>query len=257
MQQYVKINIIFLATMLVISTLSAQSEREVSLPKIVLRPTIPAYYPGCTNEPEGTEEKANCSTSKLISFIGSNLQYPDEAREQQIEGVVVLSFVVSDSGAIGDVRVLRDIGGGCGAEAKRIIAEMPTWQPAIYKGKEVATQFTLPITFGLRSGMFDYVLHIGDLPDDEIYHKEFIETLTSTDLRVTDPKGAEMVITEVILTMERGGEREQLILRGNERPSENELRKFVKRKQGRLTIEANVVENLDIRTVSKAYLLLK
>jgi len=257
MQHYFKIDKLFLAIVLISSTLNAQSEREITPPKIVLRPTIPAYYPGCTNEPEGTEEKANCSASKLMSFIGSNLQYPDPAREQKIEGVVVLSFVVSDSGSIGDVRVLRDIGGGCGVEAKRIINQMPDWQPAIYKGKQVATQFTLPITFGLRTGMFDYVLHVGDLPDDEIYHKEFIETLTSTDLRVTDPKGAEMVITEVILTIERGGKREQLFLRGNERPNEKELRKFVKRKQGRLTIEANVAEDLDIRTVSKAYLLLK
>lgn len=239
-----------------VSALCAQSEGESSASKIVLRPTIPAYYPGCTNEPEGTEEKANCSGSKLMSFIGHNLQYPEDAREQKIEGVVVLSFIVTDSGQIDQVRVLRDIGGGCGQEAQRIISEMPNWQPAIFKGKQVATQFTLPITFGLRTGMFDYVLHVGDLPDEEVYHKELIETLTTTDLRVTDPKGAEMVITEVILTMERGGKREQLILRGNERPEEKQLRKFLKRKQGRLTIEANVVEDLDIRTVSKPYLVL-
>lgn len=256
MQQFRGLGLLVLAILLSISVLRAQSERVSEPPKIVLRPTIPAYYPGCTNEPEGTEEKANCSASKLMSFIGHNLRYPEEAREQKIEGVVVLSFVVTDSGRIDQVRILRDIGGGCGQEAQRILKDMPPWQPAIFKGEQVATQFTLPITFGLRSGMFDYVLHVGELPDDEIYHKEFIETLTTTDLRVTDPKGAEMVITEVILTMERGGDREQLILRGNERPDEKKLRKFIKRKQGRLTIEANVVEDLDIRTVSKAYLLL-
>ena len=257
MQHLRRLNFLFTVTCLTASALCAQSEREDSAPKIVLRPTIPAYYPGCTNEPEGTEEKANCSASKLMSFIGHNLQYPELAREEKIEGVVVLSFVVTDSGQINQVRVLRDIGGGCGQEAQRILNEMPPWQPAIFKGKQVATQFTLPITFGLRTGMFDYVLHVGDLPDDEVYHKEFVETLTTTELRVTDPKGAEMVITEVILTMERGGTREQLILRGNERPDEKELRKFLKRKQGRLTVEANVVEDLDIRTVSKAFLLLK
>jgi len=256
MQQFRGLGLLVFFNLLVASALCAQPSGETSMPKIVLRPTIPAYYPGCTNEPEGTEEKANCSASKLMSFIGHNLQYPEEAREQKIEGVVVLSFIVSDSGQIDQVRVLRDIGGGCGQEAQRIIKDMPPWQPAIFKGNQVATQFTLPITFGLRTGMFDYVLHVGELPDDEIYHKEFIETLTTTDLRVTDPKGAEMVITEIILTMERGGDREQLILRGNERPDEKQLRKFVKRKQGRLTIEANVVEDLDIRTVSKAYLLL-
>jgi len=257
MQHFRRFTFLFIASCLTVSALCAQLEGGRTTPKIVLRPTIPAYYPGCTNEPEGTEEKANCSASKLMSFIGHNLQYPEIAREEKIEGVVVLSFVVTDSGQIDQVRVLRDIGGGCGQEAKRILTEMPPWQPAIFKGKQVSTQFTLPITFGLRTGMFDYVLHVGDLPDDEVYHNEFVETLTSTELRVTDPKGAEMVITEIILTMERGGTREQMILRGNDLPDEKKLRKFLKRKQGRLTVEANVVEDLDIRTVSKAFLLLK
>jgi TonB family protein len=256
MQQLSSLVIFLFATLLTVSTLSAQSEDGTTVPEIILRPTIPAYFPGCSNEPEGSDEKANCSASKLMSYIGFNLQYPDEAREQKIEGVVVLSFVVSDSGLIDQVRVLRDIGGGCGQEAQRIINEMPPWQPAIFKGKQVATQFTLPITFGLRSGMFDYVLHVGELPDDQIYQKELIETLTTTDLRVTNPKGAEMVITEVVLTMERGGERDQIVLRGNARPDEKQLRKFFKRKQGRLTIDANVVEDLDIRSVQKSYLLL-
>ncbi len=256
MQHLRGIGFLILSTLLIASALRAQSGGGTTMPEIILRPTIPAYYPGCSNEPEGSEEKANCSASKLMSYIGFNLQYPDEAREQKIEGVVVLSFMVSDSGKIERVRVLRDIGGGCGQEAQRIINEMPPWQPAIFKGKQVATQFTLPITFGLRAGMFDYVLHVGDLPDDQIYQKELIETLTTTDLRVTNPKGAEMVITEVILTIERGGNREQLVLRGNERPTEKQLKKFFKRKQGRLTIDANVVEDLDIRSVSKGYLLL-
>ena len=225
--------------------------------RIVLRPTIPAYYPGCTNEPEGSEEKSMCSASRLMSYIASNLRYPDAAREDKIEGVVMLSFVVSDSGVIEQVRVLRDIGGGCGDEAKRIIEEMPTWQAAIFKGKQVYTQFTLPITFGLRTGMFDYVLHLGELDEGEVYRKELVGEVTGSAPRVTDPKGKDLVVAEVIYTFERGGERREFVTRGSELPDEKAFAKFIGKKPGRLTVEANVVEGLDIRPVSKAFLVVR
>jgi len=220
---------------------------------IVLRPTIPAYFPGCGHEPEGTDEKANCSASHIMSFISNNLRYPDEAREDRIEGVVVLSFVVSDSGHVSNVRVLRDIGGGCGDEAQRVISAMPIWQPAIFKGKQVNTQFTLPITFGLKTGMFDYVLHLGELDDGEVNRDDLVNTVASNEPRVTDPKGAELKVAEVVYTFERGGERKELVERGSTTPAEKAFKKWLGRKPGRLTVEANVVEGLDIRTVTKTF----
>ena len=225
--------------------------------RIVLRPTIPAYFPGCTNEPEASEEKADCSAGRLMSYIANTLRYPDAAREDKLEGVVMLSFVVSDSGAIEEVRVLRDIGGGCGAEAQRVIEAMPRWQPAIFKGEQVRTQFTLPITFGLRTGMFDYVLHYGELQGGEVYRKELIAAITTEAPRVTDPKGKDLTVAEVVYTFERGGERREFVTRGAELPDAKAFGKFIGRKPGRLTVEANVVEGLDIRPVTKGFLVVK
>ena len=236
----------------------AQAEVDHAAPaSIVLRPTIPAYFPGCTNEAEGSEEKLNCSAGKLMSYITNNLRYPDLAREDKIEGVVVLSFVVTDSGRIQDVRILRDIGSGCGEEAKRVLTEMPIWQPAIFKGDNVFTQFTIPITFSLKSGMFDYVLHIGNLDDGEVRRDELLEAVTSVSPRVTNPKGVELVVTEVVFTFERGGERREYITRGAESPPEKDFAKWLGKKPGRLTVEANVVEGLDIRAVSKGFVVVK
>ena len=226
-------------------------------PVIVLRPTIPAYFPGCTQEPEGTDEKAICSSGKLMSYIGKTVVYPQEAREAKIEGVVMLSFVITDSGYVERVRILRDIGGGCAQEAQRVIESMPRWQPAIFKGKTVYTQFTLPITFGLKTGMFDYELHIGELMDGEVLRKELEAALETAPLRVTDPKGAEMKITEVVYTFERGGDRQQLVTRGDEPVVWDQLADLIGRKPGRLTVEANVVEGMDIRTVTKAFVIVK
>ena len=221
--------------------------------RVVLRPTIPAYFPGCGHLPEGTAEKAECSAGKLMGYVARTLQYPDSAREERIEGVAMLSFVVGADGGVRDVRVLRDIGGGCGAEARRVVEAMPRWQPAIHRGGEVATPFTLPITFGLRTGMFDYVLHVGDLPDGDVYRRELLEAVGTYTPRVTDPRGDEMAVTEVVYTFERGGERDELVTRGAELPDERAFAKLVSRRGGRLTIEANVVDGLDIRTVTRGF----
>ncbi len=222
-------------------------------PEIVLRPTIPAYFPGCMDDPEGSDEKASCSTGKLMGYISRNLKYPAEAKEQDIQGVVVLSFVVSNAGIIERVQILRGIGGGCAEEAVRIVSAMPTWQPAIYKGQNVYTQFTLPITFGLKANLYEYVLHTGTLDDIEVTRTQLVAFVNEETLSVTDPQGADLRITEVVYTIERGGQKEQLVTRGDERPAAKAFAKFVGRRPARLTIEANVVDGLDIRTVSKNF----
>ena len=231
-------------------------------PGIVLRPTIPAYFPGCSHFPEGTADKADCSAGKLMSHISRTMVYPDAARELGIEGVVMLSFVVGDTGRVREVRILRDIGGGCAAEAQRVMESMPLWEPALFKGRQVATQFTLPITFGLRKGLFDYVLHIGgeegaELLDGEIYREEVIDFFTGDPLRVTDPRGTELPITEVVYTFERGGERQQLVTRGDELLDKRRLSKFIGRKPGRLTVEANVAEGMDVKTITRNFVIVR
>ena len=225
--------------------------------RVVLRPTIPAYFPGCGHLPEGAPEKSECSVGKLMAYVARSLRYPDTAREERIEGVTMLSFVVGAGGQVRDVRVLRDIGGGCGAEARRVVEAMPRWQPAIHKGAEVATQFTLPITFGLRTGMFDYVLHVGDLPDGDVFRRELLAAVGTYTPRVTDPRGEEMTVTEVVYTFERGGERAELVTRGAELPDEGAFARLVSRRGGRLTIEANVVDGLDIRTVTRGFTVMR
>ena len=224
---------------------------------VVLRPTIPAYFPGCSAYPEGSAGKTECSGRELMAFVGRELGYPEAAREESIEGVVVLSFVVNATGGIRDARVLRDIGGGCGEEALRVVNAMPRWQPAIDEGRTVATPFTLPLTFSLQAGSYDYRLHLGELVDGEALREEIVAGVTGGEARVTDPKGAEMVVAEVVYTFERGGERRELVTRGPKPPVEKAFAKFLGRKPGRLTVEANVVDGLDIRPVTLSLTLVR
>lgn len=85
--------------------------------------------------------------SSMRSYIQSNLQYPTMARESGIQGTVYVTFVVSKTGNISDIKVLRGIGGGCDEEAVRVIKSMPGWIPGKQNGKAVPVQFNLPIKF--------------------------------------------------------------------------------------------------------------
>lgn len=85
----------------------------------------------------------------LYKFITDNLNYPQLALENAIQGKVYVTFVVETDGSVSNVRILRDIGGGCGLEAKRVVKMMPKWKPGKQGGKVVRTQYNLPINFVL------------------------------------------------------------------------------------------------------------
>ena len=85
----------------------------------------------------------------LYQFIAENMRYPQEAKERGITGRVFVTFVVEKDGSTGDIKVLRDIGGGCGEEAVRVVGMMPKWKPGKQRGKPVRTQYNLPVVFNL------------------------------------------------------------------------------------------------------------
>lgn len=83
----------------------------------------------------------------LYTFLEANIQYPAAAEKDSIEGSVYVQFVVEKDGSISNIRVLRDIGGGCGEEVVRVIKLMPKWLTGKQKGKPVRCQFILPVKF--------------------------------------------------------------------------------------------------------------
>ena len=87
----------------------------------------------------------------LINFLSKSLKYPQLAKEIGTKGKVVVGFIVEKDGSITDIKLIRDIGAGCGQEAKRVVSLMPKWIPAQQKGKTVRQQFFLPITFQLHN----------------------------------------------------------------------------------------------------------
>lgn len=88
--------------------------------------------------------------AKLYEYLGENIRYPDIARDGGITGKVLVKFVVEKDGSITNISVMRDIGGGCGEEAKRVVRGMPKWKPGKVGGRTVRSQFILPISFVLK-----------------------------------------------------------------------------------------------------------
>jgi protein TonB len=106
-------------------------------------------FPGCESEGDKAT-RDQCAQKKMLEYIYKNIKYPAIARENGVEGTVVVRFVVEKDGKITASEVVRDIGAGCGDEAKRIVDMMPKWIPGKQRGRAVRVQFNLPVRFKLE-----------------------------------------------------------------------------------------------------------
>jgi len=88
---------------------------------------------------------------ELMSYLGKNIKYPIDAQENNIQGTVVLRFVVDKDGSIKDVTIFRPLYSSCDKEAARVVKSMPKWIPGRQNGNPVAVYFTLPVKFKLNN----------------------------------------------------------------------------------------------------------
>ncbi len=113
-------------------------------------PRFPA--PAC--ESKGTQdEKAACAQQEMLQYIYKNVKYPALARENNIEGRAIIQFVVEPNGSITDIKLARELQGGLGEEAVRVVqlmAKEKKWIPGMQRGKPVRVRFTLPVQFKLE-----------------------------------------------------------------------------------------------------------
>lgn len=86
----------------------------------------------------------------LFDFIKQNLNYPAICRENNIQGRVIVSFVVDKDGSIMDIEIEKGVHPLLDAEAIRLISIMPKWKPGEQRGKPVRCKFNVPLTFRLN-----------------------------------------------------------------------------------------------------------
>lgn len=85
----------------------------------------------------------------LMSYLSRNIKYPAYAQENEIEGTVMINFVVGPDGTISQAKVTKGIKGGCDEEALRVVRSMPKWKPGKQGGQAVPVYFDVPVIFTL------------------------------------------------------------------------------------------------------------
>jgi protein TonB len=97
------------------------------------------------------QDKAS-SPYDWYGYLSKNLKYPNVARENDIQGRIIVEFVVEKDGSITQVRVVRgkELGNGLPEEAVRVVSSAPKWTPGKQNGHPVRSYMTLPIVFKLQ-----------------------------------------------------------------------------------------------------------
>jgi len=82
-----------------------------------------------------------------LFFLRKNIRYPEQAIKNQVQGVVLLIFVIETDGSVSNIEVNKRIGGGCDEESIRVTRLMPRWEPGKRNGKAVRVLVRMPIVF--------------------------------------------------------------------------------------------------------------
>ena len=85
--------------------------------------------------------------NQFSRWVNQQLEYPENCKKEGISGRVTLSFTVSETGKVTDVKVLRGVHEDLDNEAIRVVSSSPDWTPGIADGKAVAIKYTFPVLF--------------------------------------------------------------------------------------------------------------
>lgn len=86
----------------------------------------------------------------LMKYLQDSLRYPAICMEQQLQGRVIVQFVVNPDSTISDAQVIKPVNPHFDKEALRVVYAMPKWSPGKLHGKPVRVRFTVPVTFRLE-----------------------------------------------------------------------------------------------------------
>ena len=88
--------------------------------------------------------------AELMRYLQSHMNYPPMAAENNVQGRVVVQFVVDKTGRVGEVKVVRSVDRDLDKEAVRVCKSLPKFTPGRQNGQAVSVWYTLPVTFKLQ-----------------------------------------------------------------------------------------------------------
>jgi len=125
---------------------------EVIAPPIPFAERMPVYSSACFELKDA--ERKLCSDRALLSFVQARAYYPALARENGVEGTVVIAFTVEKDGTVSDIQAVRGVPAGCTEAALKAVRAIQTegekFLPGRQGGLPVRVRFNLPVKFSLE-----------------------------------------------------------------------------------------------------------
>ena len=96
------------------------------------------------------EDQKSCSNRVLLEHVYGTLLYPVRARERDVQGTAIVSFVVESDGSVRDIQALRGVSQDIEAEVLRVVRSLPKWIPGSREGVAIPLEMRLPVRFKLE-----------------------------------------------------------------------------------------------------------
>ena len=90
-------------------------------------------------------------TMALLEYLAKTIKYPQNCRDEKIQGRVLVSFIVEKDGSMTGFEVVKSVHPDLDAEALKVLKAMPAWKPGTQHGEKVRVKFTVPVNFRLRA----------------------------------------------------------------------------------------------------------
>ncbi len=208
-------------------------------------------FKGCeTLEPEDARQQ--CTSEKLMAFIQQKLKYPAAAKAAGQEGMTVVEFTVSKTGAVEQIKVLKSAGEALDQAAVAVVRQLPDWVPAADEsGQPVAAKMTLPFQFKLPADegeeVFKVVEEMPRFPGcEDIENPQYREKCAQQKLlefvyeNIKYPKeakeaGAEGVVVVKLIIAPTGEVREYRIIRSVAHALDKEVLRIAQLMQKQVT----------------------
>ena len=89
-------------------------------------------------------------SAEMYKFVGMNVRYPEKAMQNDVQGRVVVGFIIDKDGKPVDISIIKSVDPELDAEAMRVAGMMPAWKPATKDGKPVRCKMAMPVAFKLQ-----------------------------------------------------------------------------------------------------------
>ena len=123
-------------------------------------------------------------TGEMMKYISKSVKYPEDAFKNNVQGRVMVRFIVTKDGSIKNPEVVRSVYPSLDAEAIRVISQMPKWTPGKQRGKAVNVRYVIPLIFKLQGDDSDQTV----LTKEEVHAVDgAIRVLTNSDGQPTKP----------------------------------------------------------------------